>query len=672
MSVLPMKRVMICALKKDRKAVLELLQRQGAVQVENPECPPDDPIFTRTDKSAEAALFRKYAQSAQDALAILNHEVPGKKGLLASLEGRTKLSVDEFEALVAKRDEIQTVGRAIQALDRERTENLAAVPKIESQVVALEPWLGYDLPLNCKGTEKTSAFAGSLPNEVPLQTICEGLGQYADRCHVELISQAQVQTCLFAVCETGCAGEISDALRKMGFVKAPDTDVNPAEETARLKAQLEKLDRRNGEIHAAIAACADRRGELEFLADYFTMRAEKYEVLGTLPQSPRTFLLEGYVPAERADTLRELLESQFHISVELRDPGPDEDVPVLLRNNGFARPVESVVESYSMPGRGEIDPTSLVACFYYILFGIMLSDAAYGLILAIVCGVLVRKYKNMEPGTRNFLTMFCYCGISTTVFGLLFGSFFGDSVNIIATTFFHRPDISQPALWMTPLNEPMKMLTFCFAIGIVHLFVGLGAKFYMYWRDKKYLDAIYDVVFWYMLVGGCIVLLLTLPMFTNMLSISHTLPAKAGTVAAIVAGIGAVGIVLTGGRDSRNWVKRILKGLYAVYGISGYLSDILSYSRLLALGLATGVIATVFNKMGSMLGGGVVGGIIFVVVFLIGHALNLAINVLGSYVHTNRLTFVEFFGKFYSGGGRKYQPFAVHTKYYKFKEEIQS
>ena len=85
----------------------------------------------------------------------------------------------------------------------------------------------------------------------------------------------------------------------------------------------------------------------------------------------------------------------------------------------------------------------------------------------------------MEPGTRNFLTMFCYCGISTTVFGLLFGSFFGDSVNIIATTFFNRPDISQPALWMTPLNEPMKMLTFCFAIGIVHLFVGLGAKFYM-------------------------------------------------------------------------------------------------------------------------------------------------------------------------------------------------
>jgi V/A-type H+-transporting ATPase subunit I len=145
-----------------------------------------------------------------------------------------------------------------------------------------------------------------------------------------------------------------------------------------------------------------------------------------------------------------------------------------------------------------------------------------------------------------------------------------------------------------------------------------------------------------------------------------------GTVAAVLAVIGAVGIVLTGGRSSRSWVKRILKGAYSAYGISSYLSDILSYARLLALGLATGVIATVFNKMGTMLGGGVVGSIIFLVVFLVGHVLNLAINVLGAYVHTNRLTFVEFFGKFYDGGGRKFQPFAVHTKYYKFKEEIKS
>ena len=103
--------------------------------------------------------------------------------------------------------------------------------------------------------------------------------------------------------------------------------------------------------------------------------------------------------------------------------------------------------------------------------------------------------------------------------------------------------------------------------------------------------------------------------------------------------------------------------------MTGYLSDILSYSRLLALGLATGVIAQVFNKMGSMFGDGALGIILFCAVFLIGHSLNMAINLLGAYVHTNRLQFVEFFGKFYQGGGRKYQPFGFHTKYYQFKEE---
>ena len=137
----------------------------------------------------------------------------------------------------------------------------------------------------------------------------------------------------------------------------------------------------------------------------------------------------------------------------------------------------------------------------------------------------------------------------------------------------------------------------------------------------------------------------------------------------IVSAAAAVGIVLTAGRESRNWFKRIAKGLYGLYNVSGYLSDILSYSRLLALGLATGVIATVINQMGAMGGNSITGIILFVLVFLVGHAINLGINLLGAYVHTNRLSFVEFFGKFYGGGGSEFTPLGVHTKYYKLKEE---
>ncbi len=216
------------------------------------------------------------------------------------------------------------------------------------------------------------------------------------------------------------------------------------------------------------------------------------------------------------------------------------------------------------------------------------------------------------------------------------------------------------------------MLMFSLAVGVVHLFVGLGVKLYVLVKAGKYKDALYDVVFWYMVVGGAIALLLSTSMFAEIAQLNFTLPSAVGTVAAVAACIGAVGIILTGGRESKSPVKRLLKGAYALYNITGYLSDILSYSRLLALGLATGVIASVVNQMGAMGGKGPAGVILFVLVFIAGQAINFGIELLGAYVHTNRLQFVEFFGKFYDGGGEKFKPFAVNTKFFKFKEDIKN
>ena len=176
------------------------------------------------------------------------------------------------------------------------------------------------------------------------------------------------------------------------------------------------------------------------------------------------------------------------------------------------------------------------------------------------------------------------------------------------------------------------------------------------------------MVFWYLLVGGLIFLLMSTDMFANIAQMEK-LGGPVGTIASIAAAIGAIGILFTGGRESRNPVKRLLKGAYSLYNVTGYLGDILSYSRLLALGLATGVIAEVINSMAVMGGGGVVGLVVFTLVFLVGHTINIGINLLGAYVHTNRLQFVEFFGKFFEGGGRKFSPFGVHTKYFKIRED---
>lgn len=671
MSVLPMKRIMICALKKDRKQILELLQRQGAVEIDH--AVQEDSVFQKTDMSSSRTAFEKNAVLARQALEVLENHAPEKKSMLSALEGRKDLSVEEYEAYVGQREDVMSAAQHLLALQKQIAENHANVPKLEAQMEALTPWLGFDLPLDFKGTKKTAAFIGTLPNSVSLEEIYTQLGEHAPETggiDVQVVSASDEQTCIFIICARPDAETVEEALRKMNFARPPLSNVVPANQKKSLEESMRKLEAETEKLEAEIAAYADKREALKFIIDYFTMRAEKYDVLGGLVQSRRIFVLTGYIPEAEAPKLESLLNSRFELAVEFENPSDEEDVPVLLQNNGFAAPVESVVESYSLPSKGEYDPSMVVACFYYILFGLMLSDAAYGIIMVLGCGICLHKFKGMEEGMKKTLKMFLYCGISTAFWGFMFGGFFGDAVNIIATTFFGRPDITLPAIWFEPVKEPMRMLVMSFAIGIIHLFTGLGVKVYTCVKNGQWKDAIYDAVFWYMLVGGGIVYLLTMPMITEMLGLSFVLPPVAGTIAAYSAAISSVGIILTSGRESRNWFKRLLKGLYGLYNVTGYLSDILSYSRLLALGLATGVIATVFNKMGSMIGGNVIGAIIFILVFVIGHSLNIGINLLGAYVHTNRLQFVEFFGKFYEGGGRKFAPFKVNTKYYKIKEDI--
>lgn len=671
MAVVPMKKVLICGLKKDRKGTLELLQRQGVLEISH--VLQEDDMFRKMDVTSTKTVFERNAVIAEQAVNILGRYAPEDKGMLSSFAGRSLLSVEEYEVHAGSHEETMKKAYRLQELAKQIGENSAMIPKLEQQLEALSPWKSFDLPLDFRGTKKTVAFIGSIQEETTLEQMMEKLGQLAPQAgsaDVAVVSSSREQTCFFIVCARSDGEAVEDALKKLNFVKPPLSSQIPARRQQQLEEELAKVKAEIGEWEKAIADMACDREALKFVMDYYTMRSEKYGVLNGLVQSRRVFLITGYVSATTAPKLETLLQEKYEVLIEYSQPEEQDDVPVVLHNNKFAEPVEGVIESYSLPGKGESDPSMAVAVFYYLLYGLMLGDAAYGLIMIAGTAFCLTKFKNMETGLKKYMKMFMFCGIATTFWGVMFGSFFGDAPNVIAATFFNRPDIRLKPLWFEPVSLPMKMLVFAFLLGIIHLFTGLGIKFRTCVKNGSPKDAIYDAVFWYMLVGGGIIYLLTMSMFTEMLGISFTIPASVGTVAAALAVIGLVGIILTGGRESRNWFKRILKGLYGAYGVTSYLSDILSYSRLLALGLATSVIATVFNKMGSMLGGGIAGAIVFILVFLIGHSLNLAINALGAYVHTNRLQFVEFFGKFYEGGGRKFEPFAIHTKYYKVKEDI--
>ncbi len=668
MAVLQMQKIHICALNSNRKQILELLQRKGIVQIE---AAGDSDFFKHMDTSAGCSKYKKYAQMAEQALKTLDKFAPEKKGLLASFEGRRQIGLDSFCDMEKNRKQAVQTADKILSLNRQIAEQKANLLRTQVLDDALLPWLNLDVPMNYTGTRTTSAFIGTLPESHSLEEILALIARAdpaLETSSVEIISTDSDQTCIFAVCPKAQAEEMDNALRQIGFARPTvQTALTPPAYRQQLADQITEASNKINEIEAQLTDMGQHRRTMELMRDYYSMRAEKYEVLGGLLQSDHTFFIDGYTPAQSAGKLQKELLDNYDCVVELEDVPEDEEAPVLLKNNRFNAPTEGVLASFGLPRKGEIDPTSIMAFCYYFLFGLMLSDAAYGLIMAIGCFVMLRKFKGMEGGMKQMLTMFMYCGISTAFWGVMFGSYFGDAITVIAETFFGK-SITIPAVWMVPLENPMRMLIFCFLFGILHLFLGLGLKGYMLLRDKQYMGFVSDVLLWAVLLLGLLFMLLPSDLFHSISQMEFHFPKAVNVIAKWAAIIGAVGIVLFA-KPSKNFGLRIALGAYELYGATSWLSDVLSYSRLLALGLATGVIASVINQMGSMVGSGVLGAIVFILVFILGHTLNLAINVLGAYVHTNRLQFVEFFGKFYEGGGSAFKPFDASTKYIKITEE---
>lgn len=670
MAVLQMQKLSICALKKDRKAILELLQAAGVMEIMP--IAEEDGVFKKSDTIPSRQMFEKNALTADQALEVLQEYVPEKKSLLSSLEGKALAEAEQFENIKENAQKVLGDAKQLLALNKQIAENKAGILKLETQIESLAPWINLDVPMDCKGTQKTAVLIGAISGAVTLEQIYQTVAEKAPEIEgldIQLIGADKDQTCIAATCLTCDESKLEEALRTAGFAR-PSQLIGevPREYTEELRRQIEKYNKENEATEHKVKAYEGGRENLRMVSDYFRIRAQKYEVLGGLPQSEKTFIVNGYVPKREVKALEDRLTKNYELAFDVEDIPEDEDAPVLLKNSNFTASAEGITSSFGLPAKGEIDPTSIMSFCYIFLFGLMLSDAAYGLIVFGACFYALKKYPRMDAGMHKALRLFMYCGVSTLFWGVMFGGYFGDAVDIISKTFFGHA-VTIPALWFVPLNDPMRMLLYSMIFGVIHLYLGLGIKGYMLIHDKKYLDFFCDVVLWYLMLTGLVLILIPTDLFGSIVQIKVVFPAAVGMLAKAMAIVGAVGIFLMSGRSSKNPGLRLALGAYDLYNITGWLSDVLSYSRLLALGLATGVIASVINQMGSMMGNGIFGIIMFTVVFIFGHLFNLAINLLGAYVHTCRLQYVEFFGKFYEGGGREFVPFKQNTKYVDIKEE---
>ncbi|EWM53697.1 V-type ATP synthase subunit I [Ruminococcus flavefaciens] len=653
MAKLKMKKIELIAMLTDSKKIIELLQRRGVVEISQN----TDEELENTNVTAVVGEFEKFRNTAAQALEIIDTYAPEKAGLADLFNGKTEVEKHEFGKEAMKMEKIMAAANEIIKNQRSINDASSAISQLEIKCDMLDRWLPLDVPLNFKGTSSTSAYIGTLPYQITAEELEE---QLPENCSAEVVSGSKEQTNLFILCSKQSYDEAGDILRKLTFVSLSEKDPKKPSElydtyNQNIKSHEDEMEKARENIEKLAA----NRKQLQFVVDYLQMRKEKYDALSGLGFTETTFILTGYIPEKYSEQLKKEIEDKYTASITFTDPDEDDDVPVLLENSIFSSPVEGITKMYAMPAKGDVDPTPVMSFFYYLFFGMMLSDAGYGLLMIIGTTLALKKFK-LETSMKKTLTMFRNCGISTVFWGALFGSWFGDIVQVVARQFFGK-EIGSIAIWFEPLTDPVKLLLVSFGLGILHLFLGVAVAFKMTWDTGKKLDAIFDALPIYLIVLG--VAPIGAGMFISVPSVLKTTG-----IYMLIAGVAI--LVLTAGRTSKSVFGKFFGGLYALYNTAtGYLGDILSYSRLLALGLATGSIASVINLIGTMPENKIIKLILLIIVFIVGHTANLAINLLGAYVHTDRLQFVELFSKFYTGGGREFAPLTVNTKYIKFKEE---
>lgn len=653
-----MKTVRIIALRQDRKRLLEHLQNSALVQIRKTE--KSEKGFSKIDMSSQMQVFERNVTLTQQALNVLDELAPEKKSMLSSLSGRRVIDPDEIGVIAADAGKVIDVCNRITELNKVCADNAAEQVRIRTALAQLEPWQNLDIPLNTGDTKTTAVFIGTLPKNYSDITLSEELAQQ----NSELMFEFEIQftsrdmTCVVLFTPIAQKQMAENALRNIGFAKPMSpTSHTPKVKSEKLREKSVLLTNQSTEAKNKIISYAGMRDKICNTQDYFRIRADKYHVISELDQTKHVFVINGYIPEEDCGKLSQMCERIASCYIEFGDVN-EEDAPVKLKNNKFAEPAQSIVNMYSPPSHADIDPTPILAFFFYFFFGMMFSDAGYGLLMVVVIGIVLKIFKP-DKNMRNNLKLFQYCGVSTIIWGLIFGSIFGDAPVSIYNAFTGASLTMKEILpWPTldPQKDALMLMVISIAFGLVHILIGMGCKFYICWKQKDYAAALFDTGLWMLMLVGFAVLAV------GMITAPIVMYIGAGIAIAC-----AIGLILTQGRGKKGIVGKAIGGLASLYDITSYISDLLSYSRLLALGLTTGVMAQVFNMLATMLGTNIIGVIFMIVIFVVGHAVTIGLNALGSYVHTMRLQYVEMFSKFYEGGGQPFEPFTLNSKYFKAK-----
>lgn len=645
MAIVNMKKFKLFIFDGDRAKLIDKFQKFNYVHIDESRFDADfsEDDFTRPRSSEDLIEIDDKIKRSKEDIDLLLQFKDKENPLKAMKEGVEDISLEELAAR-ALAFPFEKIDGEIKALVEAKDKNNSKIQNIDSKIGELKPW--EDLSSSVDGLNNMGSvniYTGTVSSNHAAEFESEFIKN--DLAYLDRVSKDKNFYYYLMIVENSVDEKIKSLFSSYGF-----TPIN-IKADGKVKDKIESYERdkeflyeKNKNIEEDLKTYLKYLEDFKFSYEFY--RNEKIKIMSERKflKTTELDLIEGYVPSDRLsdfeNEVKKVCGENYYLNAE--DANRDsEKVPILLKNNSFVSPFELMTEMYSMPRYNEIDPTPFFAPFYFIFAGIMVGDFGYGLLVFLGTLFALKKFKLTEK-KRRFIKFFNYLSISTIIFGLVFGSFFGGIIEL-------------PAL-IDPAEDSTLLVILSLILGGIHIFFALGIKAYMNIRDGKPKDALYDVGFWYMAVLGAIGFIL-----------SKFLPQVAafGKVFLVVMVLGMIGIVATGGREEKSTGAKIGWGIYSLYGISSYLGDFVSYLRLMALVLSGSFLGLAINMIAGMLfESNILGKLFAIVIFVVFQLFNAFLSYLSAYVHTARLTYVEMFNKFYEGGGIPFKKMIENSDYF--------
>ncbi len=635
MAIAKVEKVQLIAHSSLKEELLSLLQEEGLIHME----PVDFSEWGLGSSSEDDSHIDHFLYKLSQAIEYLSQWE--ERSLAARLSGR-KPSIQKREREHVLNFDYKSILDKVEKLGREKDELESQIKHLKKEGEGLAPLRALKIPLKrIRSTVSVEIGLG-----VVASSCLEELSSWAEkeRLYVYAIRKEKRNSYILWAYPVREKAQWEQTLREMNMVPFYFTEpvLHLAEPQDRVEDVLRKLEE-EVEARQKRLAKIDREGQRLFVHREELMRVydvllnerKKIQSSRFLGKTERVFYLEGWICALDVPRLKTRLKSySAYVECFVRPPLPEEDPPVILENPRAGRPFEVITKLYGLPQRNSLDPTLFLAPFFFIFVGLTVSEAGYGLLVVLLSSLFL-KFGKPKGNLRLFMTLLLILGGANVIVGTLFGGWFGFPIRKLMV--------------IDPLQSPVSFLLLALALGFIQVWFGTLLSMISGIKNREYSKAIFVQGGWLLLLPGLVLYALTKQ-----------------TVCYIPIFVGIAGIVFFSS-SSRNPLARFFGGLYGLYSISGYLSDILSYSRLLALGLATSVIAMVVNTLSqTALGIPWVGWVFAVLIFIGGHLFNLGISFLGGFVHSMRLQFVEFFSKFFKSGGRAFKPFELESKYSEF------